>query len=122
MDREVAAGWIAAPAAGAARVELGRRRLAAADGRRGPPIASNIKLRRSAAVLALVGVPIVAIALYLPLGSPRLGDFPLAQRTRAPDVTQPPANPVAQVAQHLGKNPPRGLGWSVLRPALVTLC
>ena len=46
-------------------------------------------MRRSAAIIALIGLPIVAVALYLPLGSPRLGDFPLAERTRAPDGAQP---------------------------------
>src|SRR5882757_9670425 len=121
IDRDVAAGLIGASEAGAARVEIGRRLLAAADSQREPPVASNIKLRRSAAVLPLVGVPIVASALYLPLGSPRLGDFPLAQRTRAPDGTQPLDNLVAQVEQHLEKNPTDGRGWNVLAPVLAGL-
>jgi cytochrome c-type biogenesis protein CcmH len=95
--------------------------LAAAENQRDPPIASNIRLRRSAAVIALVGLPIVVVALYLPLGSPRLGDFPLAQRTRAPDVTQPLDNLVAQVEAHLEKNPTDGRGWSVLAPVLARL-
>jgi len=71
--------------------------------------------------MALVGLPIVAVGFYLPLGSPRLGDFPLAQRTRAPDVTQPLDNLVAQVEQHLEKNPTDGRGWNVLAPVLVKL-
>jgi cytochrome c-type biogenesis protein CcmH len=121
IDRDVAAGLIGASEAGAARVEIGRRLLAATDSQRDPPIASNIRLRRSAAVLALVGVPIVAVALYLPLGSPRLGDFPLAQRTRAPNVAQPLDNLVAQVEAHLEKNPTDGRGWNVLAPVLVKL-
>jgi cytochrome c-type biogenesis protein CcmH len=78
-------------------------------------------LRRSAAIIALVGLPIVAVAFYLPLGSPQLGDFPLAQRTRAPDVTQPLDNLVAQVEQHLEKNPTDGRGWNVLAPVLARL-
>ena len=78
-------------------------------------------MRRSAAVLALVGLPILAVALYLPLGSPRLGDFPLAQRTRAPDATQPLDNLVAQVEEHLEKNPTDGRGWNVLAPVLARL-
>ena len=41
-------------------------------------------LRRSAAVLALVGLPLVAVAFYLALGSPQLGDFPLARAHHAP--------------------------------------
>jgi cytochrome c-type biogenesis protein CcmH len=121
IDRDVAAGLIGSSEAEAARVEISRRLLAAAENQRDPPIASNIRLRRSAAVIALVGLPIVAVALYLPLGSPRLGDFPLAQRTRAPDVTQPLDNLVAQVEAHLEKNPTDGRGWSVLAPVLARL-
>jgi cytochrome c-type biogenesis protein CcmH len=78
-------------------------------------------LRRSAAVMALIGLPIVAVTIYLPLGSPRLGDFPLAARSRAPDVAQPLDNMVAQVEAHLEKNPTDGRGWNVLAPVLARL-
>jgi cytochrome c-type biogenesis protein CcmH len=121
IDRDVAAGLIGPPEAEAARVEISRRLLAAADNQRDPPLASSVSLRRSAAILALVGLPIVAVALYLPLGSPRLGDFPLAQRSRAPGVTQPLDNLVAQVEAHLEKNPTDGRGWNVIAPVLARL-
>jgi cytochrome c-type biogenesis protein CcmH len=121
IDRDVAAGLIGTPEAAAARVEISRRLLAAADSQRDPPTASHIRLRRSTAIMALVGLPIIAIAVYLPLGSPRLGDFPLAQRARAPDATQPLDNLVAQVERHLEKNPTDGRGWNVLAPVLVRL-
>jgi cytochrome c-type biogenesis protein CcmH len=121
IERDVAAGLIGRSEADAARIEISRRLLAAADHQREPPVVSNIKLRRSAAITALAGLPILAVALYLPLGSPQLGDFPLAQRTRAPDVTQPLDNLVAQVEQHLAKNPTDGRGWSVLAPVLARL-
>jgi cytochrome c-type biogenesis protein CcmH len=121
IDRDVSAGLINIPEAEAARVEISRRLLAAADHRRDPPSAPNVGLRRAAAVIALVGLPAVAVALYYPLGSPRLEDFPLAQRTRTPDATQPLDDLVAQVEQHLEKNPNDGRGWSVLAPVLVRL-
>src|SRR5260370_16680313 len=121
IERDVSAGLIGRSEADAARVEISRRLLAAADHQRAPPVVSSIKLRRSAAITALVGVPIVAVAFYLPLGSPQLGDFPLAQRTHAPDVTQPLDNLVAQVEQHLAKNPTDARGWSVLAPVLARL-
>jgi cytochrome c-type biogenesis protein CcmH len=121
IDRDVAAGLIGSAEAEAARVEIGRRLLAAADHQRAPPFTSNTRLRRSAALIALVGLPIVAVGFYLPLGSPQLGDFPLAQRIRAPDVTQPLDNLVAQVEAHLEKNPTDGRGWSVLAPVLARL-
>ena len=121
IDRDVAAGLMGPSEAEAARVEIGRRLLAAADNQRDPPIASNNRLRRSAAIIALVGLPIVAVALYFPLGSPRLADFPVAERARAPDATQPLDSLVAQVEQHLEKNPTDGRGWNVLAPVLSKL-
>jgi cytochrome c-type biogenesis protein CcmH len=121
IDRDVAAGLIGSTEAQAARVEISRRLLAAADREGGPLIAPNTRLRRSAAILALVGLPIMAVALYLPLGSPQLGGFPLAQRSRAPDVAQPFENLVAQVEAHLEKNPTDGRGWNVLAPVLARL-
>jgi cytochrome c-type biogenesis protein CcmH len=121
IDRDVAAGLIGPSEAEAARIEISRRLLAAADDQRGLPIASSTWLRRSAAMIALVGLPIVAIALYLPLGSPELRDFPLAERSRAPDATQPLDNMVAQVEAHLEKNPTDGRGWNVLAPVLARL-
>jgi cytochrome c-type biogenesis protein CcmH len=121
IDRDVAAGLIAPPEADAARVEISRRLLAAADHQREPAVISNIRLRRSAAIIALVVLPVVAVAFYLPLGSPSLGDFPLAQRTHAPDVAQPLDNLVAQVELHLEKNPTDGRGWNVLAPVLARL-
>ena len=121
IDRDVTAGLIGGSEAEAARVEIGRRLLAAAESRRDRPVRSNTRLRRSAAVMALVGLPLVAVAFYLPLGSPRLRDFPLAERTRAPDASQPLDNLVAQVEQHLEKNPTDGRGWNVLAPVLVRL-
>ena len=65
IDRDVAAGLIGPAEAEAARVEISRRLLAAADHQRAPPIASSVSLRRSAAIVALVGLPITAAALYL---------------------------------------------------------
>ena len=121
IDRDAAAGLIGASEAEAARVEISRRLLAAADRQRDTPVASSIALRRSAALIALVGLPIFAVGVYLPLGSPRLGDFPPAQRARAPDATQALDNLVAQVERHLEKNPTDGRGWSVLAPVLAKL-
>jgi cytochrome c-type biogenesis protein CcmH len=118
IDRDVASGLIGSSEADAARVEISRRLLAAADTRRDPPVASsNLKWRRSA-VVALVGLPVLAIAIYLPVGSPQLGDFRLAQRDRTPVAAQPLDSLVAQVEAHLEKEPTDGRGWSVLAPVL----
>jgi cytochrome c-type biogenesis protein CcmH len=121
IDRDVAADLIGSSEAQAARVEISRRLLAAADDQRDPPAGSNVRLRRAAAVIALVGLPVMAIGFYYPLGSPDLGDFPLAQRARVPDATQPLDKLVAQVEQHLENNPTDSRGWNVLAPVLVRL-
>jgi cytochrome c-type biogenesis protein CcmH len=121
IDRDVAGGLIGSSEAEAARVEIGRRLLAAVDGQRGLTAQPNLKLRRSSAVLALVGLPIAAVAFYLSVGSPQLGDFPVAARSRVADAAQPLDNLVAQVEAHLEKNPTDGRGWSVLAPVLARL-
>ena len=121
VDSDLAAGLIGTAEAGAARVEIGRRLLAAADDDRDTPVGSSVRLRRVAAVVALIGLPIVAVVTYLPLGSPRLGDFPLAQRAREEPGKQPLDQLVAQVEQHLEKNPNDARGWTVLAPVLARL-
>ena len=121
IDRDLAAGLIGSSEAEAARVEIGRRLLAAADDGRDAPAGSNVRLRRTAAVVAIVGLPILAIVIYLPLGSPWLGDFPLVARVNAPEGKQPFESLVAQVEAHLEKNPTDGRGWTVLAPVLARL-
>ncbi|MBR0928078.1 c-type cytochrome biogenesis protein CcmI [Bradyrhizobium diazoefficiens] len=121
VERDLAAGLIPAPDAEAARVEISRRLLAAAASEPMVAPTSNLNWRRAAAVAALAGLPLVAIAVYMPLGSPRLQDFPLAQRERAPGKAQSLENLVEQVQQHLEKNPTDGRGWNVLAPVLQRL-
>jgi cytochrome c-type biogenesis protein CcmH len=120
IERDLAAGTIGASEAEAARVEIGRRLLAAADTEREAPASSNTRFRRVVAVVALAGLPLIAAGLYLPLGSPRLPDFPLAGRAQ-PSASQPLENLVAQVEAHLEKVPTDGRGWSVLAPVLTKL-
>jgi cytochrome c-type biogenesis protein CcmH len=121
IERDVSAGLIGTSEAEAARVEISRRLLAADDAERVTPFSVNTMLRRAVAVIALAGLPLLAVAFYLPLGSPRLPDFPLAARAQAPAASQPLDNLVAQVEAHLEKNPTDGRGWNVLAPVLAKL-
>src|SRR4051794_9805256 len=121
IDRDLAGGLIGVSEAEAARVEIGRRLLAVADAPVTTAGRSSAGTRRAMALIALIGIPLAALALYLPLGSPQLGDFPLAARARAPDGQQPLTNLVAQVEAHLEKNPTDGRGWTVLAPVLSRL-
>jgi cytochrome c-type biogenesis protein CcmH len=121
IDRDLAGGLIGAAEAEAARVEISRRLLAATDAENARVARPSTSLRRAVAVVALVGLPLAALAFYLPLGSPKLGDFPLSARLQAPDGKQPLVNLVAQVEAHLEKNPTDGRGWTVLAPVLERL-
>ena len=121
IERDVESGLIGKDEAEAARAEIGRRLLAAADQEGEAAARASVGMRRVAAVLALVGLPIVALAVYLPLGSPQLPDLPLTARATPRDGSQPLEAMVAQVEQHLQKNPTDGRGWTVLAPVLARL-
>lgn len=121
ITRDASAGLIAPAEADAARVEISRRLLMAAAAETDRPLLPNTRFRRMVALVALVGLPALAVAFYLPLGSPRLPDFPLADRARRPSASEPLDNLVAQVEARLETNPGDGRGWSVLAPVLARL-
>lgn len=121
IERDVSTGLIGKAEAEAARVEIGRRLLAADAQERDLPVRSATGMRRAVAVLALIGLPVLALSIYLPLGSPQLPDFPLLARKTAPGGAQPMEALVNQVEQHLAKNPTDARGWTVLAPVLARL-
>ncbi|MBX9711439.1 MAG: c-type cytochrome biogenesis protein CcmI, partial [Xanthobacteraceae bacterium] len=121
IARDAKAGLIGAPEAEAARVEIGRRLLAASASEQGDVQTTNVRFRRAVSVIALVGLPLIAAAFYLQLGSPMLGDFPLADRMRTASATDSLDKLVAQVEAVLEKNPADGRGWNVLAPVLMKL-
>src|SRR6266566_4792211 len=85
LERDRTAGLIGSAEAEAARVEISRRLLAAADAEGQAPSASLAPWRRRfIAVAALIALPFGAVALYLALGFPGLPDQPLAARTNGP--------------------------------------
>jgi cytochrome c-type biogenesis protein CcmH len=119
IDRDVTLGLSAATDAEAARAEAGRRLLAASQ-RSEAPGGRGRAAPRVAAVLALVGVPAVALGLYARLGSPDLPDEPLVAR----HDTGPGAELMAAVAKiesHLLAHPEDGRGHEVLAPIYLRL-
>ena len=121
IDRDIASGLIGASEGAAARVEISRRLLAAADTEEAEAHRSSLSIRRVVAVVALVGLPALAASIYLHTGSPDLPDRPLASRNPMPGTGESLDHLVAQVQTHLDKNPTDGRGWSVLAPVLVRL-
>src|ERR1041384_7125052 len=73
IGRDRVAGLIGEAEAEAARVEVSRRLIAAADAQPSTTAATGTAFRRRAAALTmLIALPALAAALYLKLGSPEL--------------------------------------------------
>jgi cytochrome c-type biogenesis protein CcmH len=123
VARDRAAGLIGEAEAEAARVEVSRRLIAAADSAqpKTAPGGGETFRRRAAAVLVLVALPAIAAALYLTLGSPKLPGQPLASGDLTPLQDRPIDRLVAQVEEHLAKNPDDGRGWEVVGPVYMRL-
>jgi cytochrome c-type biogenesis protein CcmH len=121
IERDLAAGRIGQTEAEAARLEVSRRLLAAAEKSAAEPGAApagggSLWRRRAVAVLALTLLPAGTTALYFSLGSPDLPSQPLAARGGGPLEQRSIAGLVAQVEAHLERNPEDGRGWEVLAP------
>ena len=122
IARDRAAGLIGAPEAEAARIEVSRRLLAAADAAPTAKPAAGARFRRRAAALAaLIFLPLGAGSLYLALGSPDLPDQPQAARRDDGAGERSLAELVQRVEQHLEQNPDDGRGWEVLGPVYMRL-
>jgi cytochrome c-type biogenesis protein CcmH len=124
IDRDRQAGLIAESEAEAARIEISRRLLAAADsaGKPGPEAAAApVWRRRAAAMIALLLLPALAAGLYIRWGSPQLPGAPLAGRLDAPLENRSIESMVAQVEAHLEKNPNDGQGWQVVAPVYMRM-
>jgi len=118
IARDRAVGLIGEAEAEAARVEVSRRLLAAADVAETDVTASpgGTWRRRAAAIVVLVGLPVVAMTLYATLGSPQLPGQPLASRAPAAPQDSTLDTLVARVEAHLEQNPDDGRGWEVVAP------
>src|SRR3989304_976360 len=79
IARDRAAGLIGEPEAEAAKVEISRRLLAAADAaalEKSAPQEPSVWRRRATAVASLALLPVGAVGLYLILGSPGMPGEP----------------------------------------------
>ena len=121
LERDRQAGLVGPVEYEAARVEVARRLLAAAESGAGAVVATAPWRRRLVAIGALVLLPLGAAVLYVALGSPSLPDQPLAVRKQAPLADRPVQELVAQVEAHLEKNPDEGRGWEVVAPVYMRL-
>ena len=124
IDRDRTAGLIGDAEAEAARIEVSRRLLAAVDAENAtpqPPSSRPSARRRRAASCAVVIVPLIALALYLELGSPDIPGQSAFARTNEPRKDRSIASLISQVENHLARNPNDGAGWEVIAPVYLRL-
>lgn len=120
VDRDLADGLVEPVQAEVAKTEISRRLLAAArksetaeaEGK----LARNRGLRRAAAIVVALFMPMAALTAYLELGRPGMPQLPLSARLQADPQTNDIALLIARAEQHLSDNPEDGRGWDVLGP------
>ncbi len=119
LDRDVARGLVSEQQATGARIEIERRLLTAGEAGATVARSGNPKLAATA-VAALV--TLASIALYVTLGSPGVGDQPLALRTtdRAADRATAGASQMTldeaatRLEEKLKQDPGNGDNWLLL--------
>jgi cytochrome c-type biogenesis protein CcmH len=118
IESERTQGLIAGSEAEAARVEVARRLIRSAEERdRAAATQSRDDTRlRSAVLWTAAALPLVAIFLYLAVGSPSLPGRPYAARIDEPLEKASASDLVAKVEAHLRTHPDDGRGWDVLAP------
>lgn len=124
IARDRAEGRIGAEEADAARTEVSRRLIAAADAAEKLAPASDaapVWRRRVAAIIGLVLLPAGASAFYLALGSPQLPGQPLAERRAAAQQDNSIETLIARVEAHLEKNPADARGYEVVAPVYLRM-
>ena len=115
-DRE--AGRLSDVEAEAARLEVSRRLLAAADRHDAFETLNNTSpwRRRAVALVALILIPAGVGGFYFTQGSPNLPGAPLSAQQNLLAEQRSIESLVAQVETHLERNPQDGRGWEVLAP------
>lgn len=123
VDRDLARGLIGPTEAEAARAEIGRRMLQAADAVEATAApAASAGPTRVAAMAVLVGIPLMALAVYLPTGRPELPAQPLASRGADPDILPPEVvSAMANLEDHLKQTPDDLSGWVLLANTYVRM-
>src|SRR5271169_4881162 len=126
IERDRSDARIGAVEAEAARVEVSRRLLAAANAENARPAETGSGGRRriAAAAAAVVMIPMLAVAFYGVLGSPDLPGQPLAARTKGGGDNlegNSIAQLIARVEAHLEENPDDGRGWEIVAPVYMKL-
>jgi cytochrome c-type biogenesis protein CcmH len=125
IGRDEAAGLIVSVEAEAARVEVSRRLIAAAETAKtapaiAPPAAAG-RYRWATLAAAIIVLPLGAGLTYLSLGSPYLVPVSMTAATEGQPLPGGIENTVAEVETYLQSNPKNGRGWELLAPVYLRL-
>jgi cytochrome c-type biogenesis protein CcmH len=125
IDRDQAASRIGNVEAEAARVEVSRRLIAAAETAKASSIAPAPGpagwYRRATLAAAIVLLPVGAGAVYLSLGSPGLVSVSMNAATGGQPLPAAIEHTVAEVETYMESNPRNGRGWELLAPVYLRL-
>ncbi len=125
IDRDEAASLIGGVEAEAARVEVSRRLIAAAEAAKAvaavaePVPASRYRWATLGAAILLL--PLGAGVTYLSLGSPNLAPVSMNAEVSGQQLPEGIEQTVAEVEKYLVANPKNGRGWELLAPVYLRL-
>ena len=123
IETERARGLIGEAEAEAARIEIARRLLAAADANGDETPARARGGTGTIAMVVAAALPVLAIVAYLAVGAPGQPGQPHAARSRAsaPGTAPSTAQLIAKVEERLRAFPEDGRGWDVIAPVYFRL-
>ncbi len=116
IESEKAQGLIGEPEAEAARTEVARRLIKRSEEQESAGGAGTASVVRQVALYGASALPVIALGIYLAVGSPMLPGKPYEARLKAPLEHASEADLVAKVEAHLRQRPEDGRGWNVIAP------
>lgn len=124
IARDQAASLIGKAEAEAARVEISRRLIAAAEAAKasvGGALAPAKMCRQATLVASIFFLPLFAGTIYLALGSPNLMPISMNAAVEARQIPNEISNAVTEVESYLKANPRDGRAWELLAPVYLRL-
>ncbi len=138
VESDLDRGLISADEAGSARAELARRLIRRAEQDDGVDLAgadnttpgvgssdargsSAIGFRQKVAFVAAAIVPLLAVGLYLTVGSPAMPGSPYAERMSVATEDASVEELVGKIEAELRQRPEDGKGWAVLAPVYMRM-
>jgi len=116
IESEKAQGLIGETEAEAARAEVARRLIKRSEEQESVGGAGTASVVRQVALYGASALPVIALGIYLAVGSPLLPGKPYEARLKAPLEQASEADLVAKVEAHLRQHPEDGRGWNVIAP------